>query len=109
MGSANRGRQRGMYFRFETNAEAMRFLQLYGDLLVPYSEATIREKAKNNEIMKLTMGKGYILELDNWNNERMLTLSILAMPESLKEIINSNAFDKVKARKSLYYYKLKAA
>ena len=109
MGSLNRGRQRGYYFRFETNAEAMRFLQLYGDLLVPYSEATIYEKAKKNEIMKVTMMKGYILTLDNWNDEKLLTLSVLMMPESFNEIINSGAFDRVKARKSLYYYKLKAA
>jgi len=94
MSHENRGRNNSRYFRFENKIEAMRFVKVYRDLFVPYSDYIC--ECEVNEHIKWMLKRGFRITDNN--------VKVNICPEDLRTILDSGSFVKEKIRKNVYEY-----
>lgn len=116
-----RGRQNSRLFKFNTNDELLKFVLLYKDLFVPYSDYVCKNEPINRDGEVIN---GHFVRSENYglvdkNIKRMLekgyriyddmkTLKVNIVPENLKLILCSNCFEKIKFKRNVYCYKMRA-
>ena len=122
MGSINRNRNNSRYFRFSNFDDLARFIILYKDMFVPYSDYICKTEPVNRDGEVIN---GHFVKSDNYgkvdeNMEWMLeqgyriyddfkTVKVNLFPEDLEKILSSCSFNKVKERRNVYYYEFKVA
>ena len=118
----NRGTNNSRLFRFKHSDELLKFVLMYKDLFVPYSDYIQNYESVNrdgevvngrfvrsenygrrDENMKWMLANGYRIYDD------MRTVKVNVTPESLDEILSSGSFEKIKERRNVYSYRLREA
>ncbi len=95
----------GRYFRFYTAETFTRFIELYGDLFIPYSDTYIKSDRRNafyDDLEYKRLKKGYIL--DPFYDDDFLLVRVNLSQENFKEILKSGCFIKqqLSPKKSSY-------
>lgn len=116
-----RGRQNSRLFKFNTNDEALKFVLLYKDLFVPYSEYVCNYEPKNRdgEVINGRFVRSKNYGVTNENVKRMLeqgyriyddmkTVKVNIVPENLDMILSCGCFDKKQLRKNVNIFEMRA-
>lgn len=112
---------KGYKFEFNNRDELLKFVLMYKDLFVPYSDymiqtgarITIRTYRSRNGIGKLR-SDGYVDDniVKMMEQGYKISGNIIAVnlkKEGFKEILSSGLFEKIRVRSNTFIYKMKAA
>ena len=83
-------KNQGMYFYFDDEEQLERFIKLYGDLFVPYSEYVIYEQSHGDCRIIEQMKSGY--RIDPFSDGLKTFVRVNLYPEGRDEILSTMSF-----------------